>query len=205
MQRILFQGDSITDVGRSHELERLSGSGYPTLIAAKLGYEAPGTYEFLNRGVSGNRICDLVARIKVDIINLQPDVLSILIGVNDVWHEVARQNGVHTALYETLYDVLIAEVKAALPEIRILILEPFVLRGSATEAAFDEFSTEVPLRAAAAKRVAEKHGLEYIPLQEKFDAACRLAPPEYWLADGVHPTPAGHELIARAWLEQFAR
>lgn len=205
MQRILFQGDSITDVGRSREVDRLSGSGYPTLIAAQLGYEAPGAYEFLNRGISGNRISDLLARIKVDIINLQPDVLSILIGVNDVWHEAAHQNGVHTALYETLYDVLITEVKAALPEIRILILEPFVLRGSATEAAFDEFSAEVPLRAAAAKRVAEKHGLEYIPLQEKFEAACRLAPPEYWLADGVHPTPAGHELIARAWLEQFAR
>ncbi len=205
MKRILFQGDSITDAGRSRDVEWMMGCGYPTLVAARLGCEAPGAYECINRGVSGNRISDLVARSKVDIINLKPDVMSILIGVNDVWHEVAFGNGVHTALFETLYDVLITEVKAALPEIRILILEPFVLRGTATAEAFDSFGTEVPQRAAAARRVAEKHGLEYIPLQEKFDEACRLAPPEFWLRDGVHPTAAGHELIARAWVEQLLK
>ena len=203
MKRILFQGDSITDAGRSRENDQAHGRGYPTLVAAKLGYENPGAYEFINRGISGNRISDLVARMKVDIINLAPDVMSILIGVNDVWHELGNRNGVHTALYETLYDLLITEVKAALPDLRILILEPFVLRGPATAEHYDVFAAEVPLRAAAAKRVAEKHGLEYIPLQSFFDDACRLAEPEYWLADGVHPTAAGHELIARAWMEQF--
>lgn len=203
MKRILFQGDSITDAGRSRESDTARGLGYPTLLAAQLGYDYPGEYEFINRGISGNRVCDLLARVKIDMINLKPDVMSILIGVNDVWHEVSRQNGVRADLYEDLYNLLIAEVKAALPHIRIMIMEPFVLKGTATQEQWEDFSPEVYLRAAAAKRVAEKNGLEFIPLQARFDAALEKAPADYWLADGVHPTSAGHELIARAWLEKF--
>ena len=208
-KRILFQGDSITDALRSRESDLYPGNGYPTLVKARLGYEQPGEYEFLNRGISGNRIVDLYARIKKDLINLKPDVLSILIGVNDVWHEVEIENGVDAVKFERIYDMLLTEVEEALPGIRILILEPFVLHGSATEAIeekpqrWEYFRDETPLRAAAAKRVAEKHGTVWVPLQERFDEACRLAPAEYWLWDGVHPTQMGHELIARAWLEAF--
>lgn len=203
MKRILFQGDSITDAGRSRENDFARGNGYATLVAAKLGYEKPGDYEFINRGISGNRVSDLLARVKIDLINLKPDVMSILIGVNDVWHEFSRQNGVDVELYEKLYNLLIEEVKAALPEIRIMILEPFVLKGTATEEHWEGFSEEVYKRAAAAKRVAEKNGLEFIPLQDKLDEACKLAPADYWLRDGVHPTAMGHELIAREWIAKF--
>jgi len=208
-KRILFQGDSITDALRSRESDLYPGNGYPTLIKARLGYDCPGEYEFLNRGISGNRIVDLYARIKIDLINLKPDVLSILIGVNDVWHEMSRENGVSAEKFELIYDMLLAEVKDALPDVRILILEPFVLHGTATEAIeekpqrWDYFRDETPLRAAAAKRVAEKHGADFIPLQARFDEACKLAPAEYWLWDGVHPTQMGHELIVRAWMEAF--
>ena len=208
-KRILFQGDSITDALRSRESDLYPGNGYPTLVKARLGYEHPGEYEFFNRGISGNRIVDLYARIKKDLINLKPDVLSILIGVNDVWHEVEIENGVDAVKFERIYDMLLTEVEEALPGIRILILEPFVLHGSATEnieekpARWEYFRDETPLRAAAAKRVAEKHGAVWVPLQERFDEACKLAPAEYWLWDGVHPTQMGHELIARAWLEAF--
>ena len=208
-KRILFQGDSITDALRSRESDLYPGNGYPTLVKARLGYEHPGEYEFFNRGISGNRIVDLYARIKKDLINLKPDVLSILIGVNDVWHEVEIENGVDAVKFERIFDMLLTEVEEALPGIRILILEPFVLHGSATEAIeekpqrWEYFRDETPLRAAAAKRVAEKHGAVWVPLQERFDEACRLAPAEYWLWDGVHPTQMGHELIARAWLEAF--
>ena len=210
-KRILFQGDSITDALRSREQDVYAGSGYPTLVAGKLGYEQPGKYEFFNRGISGNRIVDLYARIKKDLINLKPDVLSILIGVNDVWHEVEIENGVDAVKFERVYDMLLTEVKEALPDVRIMIMEPFVLHGSATEnieekpERWEYFREETPLRAAAAKRVAEKHGADFIPLQERFDEACKLAPAEYWLYDGVHPTAMGHELIARAWLETFER
>lgn len=201
--RILFQGDSITDAGRNRESDHNRGDGYATLVSARLGFEHPGKYEFINRGISGNRVVDLVGRLKRDIVHLKPDVMSILIGVNDVWHEFEVQNGVDAELYEKLYDLLIEEVKRELPHLRIMIMEPFLLKGEATSEKWDEFRCEVELRAAAAKRVAEKHGLEFIPLQELFDAAREKAPESYWLIDGVHPSAMGHELIAREWIKVF--
>lgn len=211
MQRILFQGDSITDAGRNRENDRETGRGYPTLVMGRLGYDEPGKYEFFNRGVSGNRVVDLYARIKIDLLNLKPDYLSILIGVNDVWHEISRQNGVSAEKYELIFDMLLSEVRAALPDIRIMILEPFVLPGTATESTAEQperwlqFAREVPLRAAAAKRVAEKHHAVFVPLQERFQQLQAQCAPGYWLADGVHPTAMGHELIARAWMDAFAQ
>ncbi|MGN0182016.1 MAG: SGNH/GDSL hydrolase family protein [Candidatus Ornithomonoglobus sp.] len=202
MKTILFQGDSITDAGRSSENDNERGYGYATLVSAKLGFDFPGEYKFLNRGISGNRSIDLLARIKPDITALKPDVMSVLIGINDVWHEL-HGNGIDAEKYEQYYGMLINEVKEALPEIQIMILEPFVLKASATEDNWDYFRTETEKRAAAAKRIAEKYNLTFIPLMKKFDEAAKLAKPSYWLADGVHPTAAGHELIAREWINAF--
>lgn len=209
MKTILFQGDSITDAERNRKCDLFPGSGYASMVAGYIGFENPGCYQFLNRGISGNRISDLYARIKQDIINLKPDVLSILIGVNDVWHEVPYKNGVSADKFELLYDLLIEQIKEALPDIQILILEPFVLPGTATNATpeiperWDYFRSEVPLRAAAAKRIAEKYDLVWVPLQKHFDEACQYAPAEQWLCDGVHPTAMGHELIKRQWVKGF--
>lgn len=203
--KILFQGDSITDAGRNRSNDGARGCGYATLVSAKLGFENPNEYEFVNRGISGNRVTDLLARIQCDMINQEPDMMSILIGVNDVWHEINYQNGVNTELFEQVYNLLIAELKAALPNLRIIILEPFVLKGSATEENWEAFQTGVADKAAAAKRVAEKNGLEFIPLQDKFNEAATKAPASYWLGDGVHPTAAGHELIAREWINVFGK
>lgn len=202
MKTFLFQGDSITDAGRSRENNAHRGIGYPTLVSAQLLYDHPGKMNFINRGISGNRVVDLYARIKADFINLKPDYLSILIGVNDVWHEFADSpNGVDDDKFRRVYDMLISEIKEALPEIRIYILEPFVLKGSGTEAHWEDFDREVRLRAKSAKWIAEKHNLPFIPLQDKFDALCETCEASYWLSDGVHPTSAGHELIARALIE----
>lgn len=201
MKTILFQGDSITDAGRSREDNANLGLGYPTLIKGALGFELPGEYTFLNRGISGNRIVDLYARIKMDIINLKPDVLSILIGVNDVWHEIGMQNGVEAEKYYRIYSMLIEEIKEALPNIEIMILEPFVLKASATEAAWDVFDAEVRKRAMKAREIAEKYNLTFVPLQDKFDEVSASCPADYWLADGVHPTTMGHELIKREWIK----
>lgn len=206
---ILFQGDSITDCLRNRDNDQFAGSGYPTLIKARLGYDAPGEYRFLNRGVGGDRIVDLYARMKIDLINLKPDYLSVLIGVNDVWHEIGAHNGVAADKFEHVYDMLLTEIEEALPGIRLLLLEPFVLPGTATEdieekpRRLETFQREVALRGEATRRVAEKHGATFIPLQGRFDKACKLAPADYWLMDGVHPTAMGHELIARAWMEAF--
>ncbi len=195
MIKFVFQGDSITDAGRDRDNIASFGVGYPNLVASELMFRYPGKYEFINEGISGDRIVDLYARIKQDLINHKPDCLSILIGVNDVWHELNEQNGVAAPKFEIVYSMLIEEIKEALPEIKIFILEPFVLKGSGTERYFDEFLADVKLHSQAAKNVAEKYGLTFIPLQEKFDEASKIMPPTYWAADGVHPTAAGHALI----------
>ena len=208
MKRILFQGDSITDAHRSRDNDEFPGSGYPNLLKAKIGCDFPCDYECLNRGISGDRVVDVYARIKRDILLLKPDILSVLIGINDVWHELAAQpNGVDAEKFEMVYDLLLDEVKNALPDCRLVVLEPFVLKGHATENTaempdrFDYFRREVDLRRLAALRVSQKHGATFVPLQESFDRACELAPASHWLMDGVHPTSAGHELIAREWLK----
>ena len=204
--RILFQGDSITDVGRTRDgnPDIAMGSGYPLLVKGALGLENPGQMEFINRGISGNRIVDVYARIKRDIINLKPDVMSILIGVNDVWHELHESpNGVDAEKFYKIYAMLIEELQAALPEMKIMIMEPFVLEANATTERWAEFSTEVPKRAAMAKKIAEDFGLTFIPLQEGFDKLAQSAPNDYWLGDGVHPTTMGHEFIKREWIKAF--
>ncbi len=207
---ILFQGDSITDAGRSRENFDIMGTGYPHLVKAFLNARDPEVYTFSNRGISGNRIVDLYARIKADIINLRPDFMSILVGVNDVWHELSHKNGVSAEKYEKIYSMLIEEVKAELPDLRIVIMEPFVLPSDRTAGTtedgrdkYEVFRGETELRAAAARRVAEKFGLEFLPLQKMFDEAAEIAPPTYWLKDGVHPSEAGHQKIADAWLRVF--
>ena len=209
MQTILFQGDSITDAGRSREDNANTGIGYPTLVRGELGFEYPNQYMMYNRGISGNRVVDLYARIKADIINLKPDIMSILIGVNDVWHELGGQNGVDAEKYFKVYSMLIEEIKEALPDIKIMIMEPFVLRAAATENTeeypdkWNIFNAEVKKRAVKAREIAEKYDLPFIPLQDKFDEEAKLAPNNYWLMDGVHPTTAGHELIKREWIKAF--
>lgn len=201
--RILFQGDSITDCSRNREWEFDLGNGYALLTAATLGLEAPGKYETINRGISGNRIVDLYARIKCDIINLKPDVMSILIGVNDVWHEFDYNNGVDSEKFFKIYCMLIEEVKAALPDIKIMILEPFTLKGTGNENYFDGFKADVLQKAKMSKAVAEKYNLTFIPLQDKFDEAAKKAPNNFWLGDGVHPTCSGHELVKNEWIKAF--
>ena len=214
MQTILFQGDSITDVCRNRNEENAAntmGNGYPLLIKAKLGCDCPGAYTFINRGVSGDRVVDVYARMKRDIIGHKPDCLSVLLGINDVWHDLAKEpNGVAADKFERVYDWLLSEVKQALPGIRILILEPFVLKGTATWSEVNPdlwafFAKEVPLRAAAALRVCEKNGCEFVPLQKILDEKAAATDPALWLRDGVHPTEAGHELIAREWLKVFCK
>ena len=216
-KRIVFWGDSITDAARDRNPERdksgyncYTGSGFARLIEAALAYEFPEEYEVLNRGISGNRIVDLYARIKADLINLKPDVVSILIGINDVWHDYERKNGVDAQKFELVFDWVIQEILEALPDVRIMILEPFLLPGSVTASTeerpdrWEYMESQTYLRAAASKRIAEKYGLTFLPLQEDLTKANEKTNQEgYWLADGVHPSGAGHELIKRKWLEAF--
>ena len=206
MKKILFQGDSVTDSNRAKDekwSEKYQGSGYPILVAAELGYRYPNEYSFYNRGISGNRVVDLLSRVKCDLINLKPDVVSILIGVNDVWHEINYKNGLSEESFERIYDILLCEIKEHLPNTQLMLLEPFVLQGEATIEHWSEFREEVEKRAKVTKKLAEKYNADFIALQSKFDKACTQAPAEYWLIDGEHPTSAGHKIIAEAWLDAF--
>lgn len=206
---ILFQGDSITDGWKIKDNEQYAGSGYFTLVKAELGFENPGEYQFFNRGLSGNRVIDMYSRIVRDVINLKPDYLSVLIGVNDIWHGLDWNNGTGLERYEKVYNMFIEEIKAEFPDVKIIMLEPFVLKGSATDNRetqpdrWEKFSSGVYETAKAARRVAEKHSVKFVELQDKFNAACELQEPSYWLFDGVHPTAMGHELIKREWIKAF--
>ena len=206
--KILFFGDSITDMGRKHDSDGhifSYGNGYVYLIASKLFTEVPGTYEIINRGISGNRIVDLYARIKSDVWNQTPDVLSILIGVNDVWHDFAENpNGVEIERWEKIYRALIEETKERLPNTRIILCEPFVLHGTATdyEDKYEKF-TQVFEYAKVARKIAADYGLEFVSLQEEFDKKAAQYGAEYFLFDGVHPHVAGATLIADEWLKVF--
>ncbi len=209
---ILFQGDSITDADRMRPNMNNTelGVGYPHLVKGMLASRDPQKHTFVNRGISGNRIVDLYARIKADTINLAPDFMSILVGVNDVWHEINWQNGVDAEKFEKIYTMYVEEIKAALPNLKLMIMEPFVLPASSTTGVLEDgtdkyalFRAETEKRAAAARRVAEKVGAYFLPLQDMFDDAVKEAPADYWLWDGVHPTEAGHQRIAERWIRAF--
>ena len=200
---ILFQGDSITDTSRDRDAARTNiglGQGYALFIAAQLRAEWPKAgLQFLNRGISGNRIVDLYARIKSDTINLKPNLLSVLIGVNDTWHEFDSHNGVAVPKYERLFRDFLTEVRAALPDIKLVLCEPFVLPcGVVTP----EWITEMDQRRIVVKKLAGEFHTKFVPFQAMFNEAVKQAPPEYWAADGVHPTAAGHMRMAQTWIKE---
>lgn len=197
MKTFLFQGDSITNANRNDENEDNFGlgCGYAFLLASEIEKNNKGKIKFINRGVSGDRITDIYARIKEDIINLKPDYMSILIGVNDVSHELTMKCGVKPKKFRKIYEMLIEEIREDLPHIKIIILEPFVLKGSATEKLWDEFNTEVKKLAEISKQIAETYELNFVPLQSEFNKLSGDGDTRYWSVDGIHPTSAGHQVI----------
>ena len=200
---IVFQGDSITDVGCSKDYSlppnEGMGSGYPFLTMAALRSAEPDkNWQVYNRGISGNRVVDLYARWKRDALNLKPDILSILIGVNDTWHEYPGQNGVEVPRYAQFYRMLLEWTKQVLPETKLVLLEPFVLPFGAVQ---PNWIPEMDARRAVVKELAAEFKAIFIPTQSILNDALKRAPQEYWLKDGVHPTSAGHALISQAWIE----
>lgn len=202
---ILFQGDSITDAGRNKQQELPNnpwsfGVGYANHIGSWLLEEMPGKdLTIYNRGISGNKVYQLADRWEKDCLDLEPDVLSILIGVNDYWH---FRNGDYAGtpeIYENDYRKLLTRTLEALPDLKLVICQPFILTGTT---AVDESWVE-PFSAyqAIAKKMADEFSAIWVPFQEAFDRAVELAPPGYWAGDGVHPSMAGAQLMAKTWLE----
>ncbi len=204
-KRILFQGDSITDCGRTgsgNPAENL-GQGYPFFITARLRADHLGEeIDVVNRGISGHRVVDLYARWKVDALNLRPDVLSILIGVNDTWHEFGSQNGVEVPRYAEFCRRLLDWTREALPNCRLILCEPFVLE---TGVVTRDWVAEMDQRRAVIKTLADEYGTVFVPFQSMFTEAANVAgDPAKLLGDGVHPTPCGHQLMADMWLKSAA-
>jgi lysophospholipase L1-like esterase len=199
--KILFIGDSITDGGRArtgNDYNHTMGQSYPFLLSAQLGYRfAERNLTFLNRGISGNQVLDLEKRWKTDVLDLKPDVLSILIGINDTFFS----KGETFEQFEPTYDKLIADTLAALPGVRIILGEPFLLPVGKFKDNFPSQLAELKKRQDAAARLAAKYHLPLIRYQQAYDAACKRAPADHWCWDGIHPHYAGHALMAEEWLK----
>ena len=206
---ILFQGDSITDAGRdkSEESPNTSsglGSGYAFLASTELlGTHPAKNLACYNRGISGNKVFQLAERWEADCLALKPDILSILIGVNDFWHTLDLNYGGTAKTYEEDFRRLLKRTKKVLPDTKLIIGEPFALSGGS--AVNDAWHANFPKYRKAAKAIAKDFGAAFIPYQNIFDAASKEVSATYWSQDGVHPTLAGSHLMAKAWLETVKR
>lgn len=200
--RVLFQGDSITDMnrGRTEDPNHILGHSYAFLIAARSGASSPGLdLTFLNRGISGNKVADLAGRWQADAIDLNPDILSILIGINDVC------GGTDMDRFERDYDDLLARTRQALPKVKLVLCEPFGVEATWPHGSWDAVATRLATARAAVARLARKHGALLVPLQSVFDAAARRAPANHWTWDGIHPTYSGQQLIADQWTRMVGK
>ncbi|RQO74440.1 lysophospholipase [Pedobacter sp. KBW06] len=202
---ILFQGDSITDAGRNRDNRDFNqagalGRGYAFLAASELlNKHADKNLKIYNRGVSGNKIFQLAERWDKDCLEIKPNILSLLIGVNDYWH---KHNGSYTGTlqsYEDDFRALLNRTKQALPDVKLIIAEPFAVNN--ISAVDRTWYPEFDHYRFAAQRVASDFGAVWIPFQKVFNGAQKKAPGIYWTTDGVHPSMAGSQLMAKEWLE----
>jgi lysophospholipase L1-like esterase len=203
---ILFQGDSITDWGRNRSEEHIPnrpaqlGSGYVLFTAAGiLANQADKELKIYNRGISGNKVFQLAERWEKDCIDLKPNILSILIGVNDFWHTKSHDYKGTVVEYEADYRTLLARTKKELPEVKIVVCEPFIIHGGT---ALDEtWERDFAPYREAAKALAQEFELTFVPFQTVFNEALKKAPAQYWGPDGVHPAMPGAQLMAQAWIK----
>lgn len=202
---VLFQGDSITDMHRKRDDEKANspaalGQSYPFLASAELLYRYPGkTLKCYNKGVSGNKVFQLADRWQTDCLDLKPTVLSILVGVNDFWHTLVNGYTGTIKTYRDDYKALLNRTKQALPDVKLIIGEPYAVIG--VKAVDDKWYPTFNEYRAAAREIADSFGAAFIPYQEIYDKAQKSAPGAYWTADGVHPTLAGAQLMTEAWLQ----
>lgn len=201
---ILFIGDSITDVGRDRSNLYSLGSGYPLMVAGALSARYPElNLQFLNKGIGGNKITDLEERWQEDCLDLKPDVVSILIGINDTWHTIgSNEFGTSEYLnsFETKYRALLTEVKEKL-QAQIIILEPFVLSEPIDRLGWRK---DLDPRIQIVRKLANEFAIEFIPLDGILNSLGMKTGYTYLTGDdGVHPTVAGHGVIAEEWLKRI--
>jgi lysophospholipase L1-like esterase len=205
---VLFQGDSVTDVGRDRAAYYANnpngmGQGYAFHAASTLlGVHPRANTKYYNRGVGGNKVFELANRWEEDALMLKPDVLSILIGVNDYWHTLSHGYKGSAKTYEADYRQLLDRTKKHLPNVKLMIGEPFAIKGG-TAIQGDGWDSTFKTYQKIAEKIAQDYDAKFIPYQSIFETALEKAPVSYWCPDGVHPSMAGHYLMAEAWMRKF--
>lgn len=195
---ILFQGDSITDCGRNYADASSLGVGYALMAGARLGLQYPEkNLSFINRGISGNRAVDLQERWDRDCLELKPTWVSIYIGVNDTWRWFDSGQETTAAEFEASYRDLIERTKQSL-DAKLVLVEPFVLPVPEDRKGWRK---DLDPKIHVVRELAREYGAVLVPLDGLFAAASVKAEPAFWAGDGVHPSPAGHALIAEAWMK----
>ncbi|RED87559.1 SGNH/GDSL hydrolase family protein [Cohnella phaseoli] len=195
---VLFQGDSITDAGRDRSNGADLGRGYALMAAGWFNALFPELgAKFLNRGISGNRVKDLQARWQQDCVDLQPDWVSIYIGINDCWRRYDREDPTSVETFAAGYRDLL-ERTSQMTKAKIVMLEPFVLPVPEDRKQWRE---DLDPKINIVRELAREFGAHLVPLDGLFAQASTKASSADWAPDGVHPSPAGHALIARAWLQ----
>jgi lysophospholipase L1-like esterase len=202
---IMMQGDSITDAGRDKACNVANtfqqfGYGYTVFTAGQiLATQAKYQPKIYNRGISGNKVFQLRERWEAECIAFQPDVLSILIGVNDFWHTLSSGYKGTIETYENDLRNLLKYTKEKLPNVQIVLGEPFCLKGGS--AIDDRWFPEFDKYRKAAKKLSDEFKTIFVPYQSGFDEAMKIAPATYWSGDGVHPAIPGCQLMANMWIE----
>lgn len=210
---VLFQGDSITDWGRT-TLRRLNdrhtfyengedegnhGIGYVSSIIQQFNALYPEmNVNFINRGVSGNRTSDLVNRWQKDCIDLNPNVVSILIGINDTWRRYDANDPTSIEQFEKNYRIMLDMIKENLPDTKIIIMEPFLMPTTEDKRLWREDLDE---KIQMVRKLAYEYKTEFIPLDGIFHQACNKASYEFFTTDGIHTSYNGSALIAEHWLK----
>lgn len=194
---VLFQGDSITDCGRDRQDVGSMGHGYAYIASSLFSARYPELgINFLNRGISGDRACDMHLRWRDDCVALQPDWVSILIGINDTWRFFDSGLRTTTAEYAEHYRAMLEDVRIR-TNARLILCEPFVLPTPPDRAAWRE---DLDPKIHTVRSLAREYGAIYVPFDGIFAQASTRQELAYWAADGVHPTPAGAALMAETWL-----
>ena len=190
--RILFQGDSITDTGRNYDDVKSLGNGYPKYVAELLceTYLDKG-FEFINKGIGGHQTKDLLARWQEEAVDLAPDIMTLLVGINDTWHHAEKGDFISNELFEANYRSLLEQMKKG-TDAKIIIMEPYVIDVGLHE----DFHPDMDEKIRIIRRLAREYAYEYIPLDGLFASASITEEPSFWSEDGVHPTEEGHKLIA---------
>lgn len=204
----LFQGDSITDGnrGRNEDPNHILGHGYCFAVSSRIGADFPQYgFKFINRGISGNSVSDLEKRWQIDTLDLKPDVLSLLVGINDVNALIdGNEKALDSKRFESTYRKLLTSCVEQNPNLLIVLGLPFFFASGWRKSQYEKWHPLTVERAEIVKRIAADFNAVSVDYPKVFEEAQKQAPIDYWIWDGVHPTAFGHELMAREWIKQVS-